>query len=126
MPDARLPYRILDNHDGRQLAWRDSNDLTIGVVYVIKQVARMYGYAVAWHGSLARDLDLVAVPWIEHARPAEELVAAIMSAIGGEYTPGQLNPARRPHGRLAYALNLFPTGQYVDLSVYPPTAQEGA
>lgn len=116
-----LPFRLLSERGGH-IAWRDEEDLTIGVLYVIKKVARSYGYAVAWHGSLARDLDLIAVPWTAEAAPVETMVAAVKAAIGGEYTPGQDNPSRRAHGRLAYALNLFPTGQYVDLSVMPPVA----
>jgi hypothetical protein len=40
-------------------------------------VARRHGYALAVHGSLARDIDLVAIPWIVEADEPEILAEAI-------------------------------------------------
>lgn len=117
-PEPRLPHgRLVDG-----TRWHFDPVMVCGVLYVIKFHAKRAGYAVAVHGSLARDLDLVAVPWAETAVAPEELVRRLMEAIGGEYTLGQQNPAIKPHGRLAYAINLHPTGMYVDLSVMPPVA----
>lgn len=112
---AAMTYRILD--DGHQTPWHDGT--VIGAVAVIKAVAKRIGYAVAWHGSLCRDIDLVAVPWTQDAVEAEELVKQIMEAVGGVYTHGQINPSKNPHGRLSYAINLHPSAVYVDLSVMP-------
>lgn len=109
-----LEYRTLD--DG--MPWHDDAPV-IGVLYVLRHTARRAGYAVAVHGSMARDLDVIAVPWREGAVAPAVLVERIMAAIGGAFTPGQQNPALKPHGRLAYAINLHPTGMYVDLSVTP-------
>jgi hypothetical protein len=33
----------------------------------LREVARRFGYALAVHGSLEWDIDLVAVPWCENA-----------------------------------------------------------
>lgn len=116
MVDARLDYRVLN--DEHSTPWHDGP--IIGVLYVVRAIARQSGYAVGWHGSVARDLDLIAVPWTEDADPPERLVARIMEAVGGAYTHGQENPSRRPHGRLSYAINLHPGPFYIDLSVMPP------
>lgn len=121
----RLSYTHLKNAngDGDQIAWHDGT--VIGVLYVIKHIAKRLGYAVAWHGSLARDLDLIAVPWTENAQPVDVLVDAIKEAIGGTYTSAQVNPALRPHGRLSFAMNLLGAANvYVDLSVFPPVPKE--
>ncbi len=41
------------------------------------------GYEIAVHGSMRNDMDLVAIPWEEDARPAEELADAIRVITGG-------------------------------------------
>lgn len=35
----------------------------------IRAIAKEHGYAVGVHGSLARDIDLILVPWIEKPWP---------------------------------------------------------
>lgn len=80
--------------------------------------AREYGYALTLHGSLARDLDVVAIPWTEGAVGAEELVEALRETIGGWLAETEENPTSKPHGRLSWALHLG-TGGYVDLGVMP-------
>lgn len=92
---------------------------------LIVGAARPLGYAVAVHGSLARDLDLIAVPWVSEAKSAEELVEAISAAIGGVVAPayrmgdGQnRNPSDKPHGRQAWTI-ILGGGAFVDLSVMP-------
>lgn len=91
----------------------------------IVDVAREHGYAAALHGSLATDLDVLCAPWTEESSPAEALVAAIKERLGaldlGDHGhPDSVNPARKPHGRLAWSL-LLTAGAYVDLSIMPRT-----
>jgi hypothetical protein len=40
----------------------------------LKLIAKEYGYALLIHGSLNRDLDLVAIPWIDEPRSEEEMI----------------------------------------------------
>lgn len=94
----------------------------------IRTAARLLGYAVGVHGSEARDLDLIAVPWVEAAAPAEQLVEIIAGATGGFVDNGYTRagekgetPARKPHGRRAWAIHLG-RGRYIDLSVMPRAA----
>lgn len=84
----------------------------------LQERARELGYALALHGSLGRDLDLVAVPWVESAVPAEELLRALVLEVGWANDGVAHGPEVRPHGRLAWC---FPVGAgaYVDLSVLP-------
>lgn len=45
-------------------------------------VARKHGYALTIHGTVARDLDLVAIPWTAEAVDAVTLRDALMNHIG--------------------------------------------
>lgn len=98
----------------------------------IVAIARDHGYALTVHGSLARDFDFVAVPWVADAKPAAELVEAIRESVGGfilndpTAKPGDYvrkNPEPKPHGRLAWSIHLG-SGPYIDLSVMPRQAGE--
>lgn len=97
----------------------------------IRIKARALGYAVAVHGSTARDVDLLAVPWVEGATSPEELAKALAEVTGWEIRG---DVAIRPHGRLAWMLHApvirwddswpAPYFTYFDLSVMPPKALE--
>jgi hypothetical protein len=98
--------------------------LYISSIDYLREVAREHGYALAVHGSLARDLDLLACPWIEHARPAEELAESLRKKLelctGEKWYAHQNDPGAKPHGRLAW--NFVPGcggGMFVDLSIMP-------
>lgn len=97
------------------------------------KAARSCGYALAVHGSLVNDLDLVAVPWVKDARPAEDLVRAVVEAVGG-FVPGCMMPGipmdaaciagaghDHPHGRRVW--NICWGGRsLIDLGVMPRVA----
>lgn len=98
----------------------------------LTRVAREKGYTLAVHGSLRRDLDLIAVPWTDEAVSAQDLVAAILEASGGFLTakpkyshPGVQDPEQKPHNRLAWSIHLG-GGPYIDLSVTPRCCGCGA
>lgn len=80
------------------------------------------GYAVALHGSMANDMDLIAVAWTEDAKPPEVLVDAIQNCIGktiwSEWGISE-PPTLKPHGRIAYALTIS-GATHIDLSIIPP------
>lgn len=106
----------------------------VAMIPVLTETARDCGYALAVHGSLARDLDLVAIPWTEEAQSAEHLLLRLLSVIG--YVNGHLPhrnvgddgsteqkshgdlPAKKPHGRLSWNIT-FDNGLFIDLSVMP-------
>lgn len=88
----------------------------------IVETARERGYAIATHGSFARDMDLIAVPWTAEAVEAEALVEAIRERLNGDIpteAPFE-NPATKLHGRRAWSIYLLKYGPaYIDLSVMP-------
>lgn len=100
-----------------------------GFIEPVRRVARDCGYAIAVHGSLAKDIDLVAIPWTDRACEPDILVDKIAAVIAGQF--GRCNPMRgkdngwtqMPHGRQAITLliwsDLFNSID-VDLSVIRP------
>lgn len=103
-----------------------------GIIEPVRRVARDAGYAVAVHGSLARDIDLVAIPWVEHnvSSPdylAERIAAVIAGQVGrcnimGKKKDG-LTWTAKPHGRQAITImawgDLFGSID-IDFSVITP------
>lgn len=80
-------------------------------------VARPLGYALALHGSLQRDMDLLAAPWTETAVPADELAQALRDAVDGVFVGESTN---KPHGRRAWTIIFQVWGDgFIDLSVMP-------
>lgn len=85
------------------------------IVPLLTAAAQRCGYALALHGSMTRDLDLVAVPWVAEAVGPEALVEALQAAVG--FTSCRaVGPEDKPHGRLAWCIPLN-GGAYIDLSV---------
>jgi hypothetical protein len=88
----------------------------------IRVIAKENGYALGIHGSLTRDLDLIAIPWSVEAVCAQDLADAIkdgMGLIDSETSPSP-NPEVKPWGRLGWALVGCPAPwKYVDLSIAP-------
>lgn len=67
----------------------------------LQELGKLFGYAICFHGSLSTDLDIVAVPWIHGARPAEDLIEAIRAFVGGRLAG---IPTAKPHGRRAWSI----------------------
>lgn len=104
----------------------------------LRHVARRCGYALAVHGSLGFDIDLIAVPWRDSAVGAEHLVEEIRKAAESiigicevRERDRATTPTKKPCGRLAWALFLVPddpgfAGPYLDLSVFSPPKAEAS
>jgi len=82
----------------------------------IREVARKLGYAIAIHGSLKRDCDLIAAPWTDAAVPAQELIEAICTATKA-HVVGKVE--NKPHGRVAASIQIDAWCKYIDLSIMP-------
>ena len=90
----------------------------------LRATARRAGYALGVHGSLKRDLDLIAVPWVQGAVTPQVLAKRISLAACGLYTINrQQRWERKPHGRMAIAL-MIGRRAYIDLSVCKPTSRK--
>lgn len=101
----------------------------------LTRIGRRHGYAMAFHGSMSRDLDVVAVPWVVDANPPHELIDEILKLTGGRLklndgtlTSSAIDDAgqpvknafgEKPHGRRAYTIAFDGAWHFIDLSVIP-------
>lgn len=108
---------------------------------LIAERGEQLGYAIAVHGSMRRDLDLIAAPWTDQAVSGEELVRAVCVTVGGyviedgtcggrwnqakqEWEATEVrNPEAKPHGRMAWNIQLG-GGAFIDLSIMPRQVTE--
>lgn len=80
------------------------------MIPVLTEIAQENGYTIAVHGSMHRDLDLIAIPWTDQAVAANVLVNKIMERLvlcnllsaHGNYR----DPVSMPHGRLVWTILL--------------------
>lgn len=91
-------------------------------IHPLRAVARNLGYALTVHGSIKRDIDLVAIPWTDEATDPETLVEALRveteRIIGfAVYGCDGPFPRPKPHGRQCWTIHF--NGTYLDLSVMP-------
>lgn len=105
-PAVGQPYGIVDPDYAR-------------IFSIARCLAWAEGYAITFNGSFTRDLDLLAVPWTEHACDPEHLMRRIEDAAGLKNITQK--PGDKPHGRKAWTLVLpgFGDPRWVDLSVMP-------
>lgn len=93
----------------------------------LERVAQRNGYALAVHGSMGRDLDLIAIPWTEDAESEEKLVNAFERWMGKNkgVNVKATHRTEKPHGRVAYTLPFGHTTYYLDISIMPTTTLRG-
>jgi hypothetical protein len=84
----------------------------------IRELAREVGYAVGVHGSLERDLDLIAVPWAVNAVGPFELAEHIARGLDGRVV--DFEKQDKPCGRWACNIHTPDWTKMIDLSVMPP------
>lgn len=87
----------------------------------LKEAAADLGYTLAIHGSMIRDMDLIAIAWTEEAKPVKELVSALSKVLEPTVWKAShfIDKAKKPHGRLVYTLSIY-SDWYIDLSIIPP------
>lgn len=90
----------------------------VGIYPGLAELCRANGYALAVHGSVGKDFDLIAIPWAESVVSPGELIKAIttefaLGVVGAENTPMR-------HGRLCTTMT-FSFGEcYLDFSIMQP------
>lgn len=80
-------------------------------------IFQRHGYALAVHGSLARDFDLVAIPWTENVSKPNIVLDAIIADGFNVHVTG--DPEQKLHGRIAYTLCIGFGECACDLSFIP-------
>ena len=87
-----------------------------------REMAAHHGYALAIHGSMSKDFDIIAIPWTETCSQPNILIAALSFTLHHLVDGVAVGPEFKPHGRLAYAIPMG-NGAVLDVSVIPPNAQ---
>jgi hypothetical protein len=82
------------------------------------------GYSLTMHGSFTRDLDLLAVPWIEKPNKPESLIARIQDACNLKQAGKE--PTLKPHNRLVYTFmfDSFNDPRFIDFGIIVPSKKE--
>lgn len=81
---------------------------------IIKSIGLSYGYNIVLHGSLNRDLDLIAIAWQEQLGDVDEMIDKIAENIGGSILMQNSNTenpegercSKTHHGRKQYVVNI--------------------
>lgn len=83
----------------------------------IRQCAMDCGWAVSLHGSLASDMDIMAMPWVENAVPFKEMVDRISKLFKGNDISTQyvITYNEKPHNRVVATIPIF-ADFYLDIS----------
>lgn len=89
----------------------------VGVVYPkLAAIFQKHGYALAIHGSVGRDLDLIAVPWGKRPHSPKTIIREIEKSF---YIAFPVTHRKMRHGRVAYTISISSGDCYVDLSFFP-------
>ena len=81
----------------------------------LRRAAMDKGWALALHGSLARDMDIIAVPWVEGASSPIEMIEALKDCFD---KPDKIMVSKTdmPNNRIAFTLSIF-ADFYLDINI---------
>jgi len=78
--------------------------------HVIKEIGFNHGYNIVLHGSMNRDLDLIAIPWQETIGDKNKMMEEICDALGGsillESEDDRKKFREKFHGRECWIINI--------------------
>jgi len=107
--------------------------------YDLKEIAKRYGYNLVLHGSLNRDLDMIAIPWSDEIGDEQDMIKEFQTYMTGRTTitpEGKVFYTILPGGRHSYIIDLNRGNRkgewiryedeqyYLDISVVPKTQPE--
>lgn len=108
-PDVQAPPKD-DNADPR---WHDPKLPDFRLLW---KLAREVGYSVGIHGSLKRDVDLIAAPWTEEAVSPDDLIAHLCRGLNAREAGVR---EQKPLGRVSCNLQINGWFKLIDLSICP-------
>jgi hypothetical protein len=82
----------------------------------LSEISRKHGYAMAVHGSLQRDMDLICIPWIDQPSEPQMVVDEIVRTFAIK-TVGE--PDTTHHGRERWTVSIAFGECFIDLSFMP-------
>ena len=91
----------------------------------IRRCALDYGWAVALHGSLVSDMDIMAMPWTETATSFERLIQKIVKLFDGNSLSElySISYNEKPHGRVVATIPIW-GDFYLDISTIKAVQHE--
>lgn len=92
------------------------SEMDIFLITHIRSVAESNGYCIGVHGSLDRDIDLIAAPWESNACSAAQLIETMRDSLGATI----IARVTKPLGRMAFVLRIsLSRDKNIDISVCP-------
>lgn len=88
-----------------------------GLYPKLADIFRRHGYALAVHGSVGTDFDLIAVPWVDGAADPETVALEVDTAFAAKFS--RVDPEMRAHGRIVYKLAISFGSCALDISFTP-------
>lgn len=82
----------------------------------LAEISRKHGYAMAVHGSIGRDFDLICIPWVEKPSAPETVVAEITKTFAIRQVG---EPDTTFHGRRRFTLSIAFGECAIDLQFMP-------
>ena len=81
---------------------------------ILKQIAKEFGYNLVIHGSMNRDLDLVAIAWIDNPKDELKMIQCMDRELTGQCKdePKHYLFAKLPGNRHSYVIDLNRGGYY--------------
>jgi hypothetical protein len=99
----------------------DRASIYANFIPILRKEAERSGYAMAIHGSMINDLDLICVPWVEKVVTPKTLIRRLMK----KYNCLEIQKSKiqkKPHGRIAVVISV--SGQVAfDISIITPAVQ---
>lgn len=93
----------------------------IGIYPELAELCRVHGYALAVHGSLSRDFDLICIPWVKYPSTPQILIDDIVNT----FALTQIgNSSTKEHGRIVYTISISFGECFIDLSIMPTMNNE--
>lgn len=91
----------------------------------LRKAAMSCGWALGLHGSLANDMDIMAMPWTEEAKPAEEVMRALSDCFTENPFKGihTIPYYEKPNGRVVYTMPIW-EDFYLDINIIKPYEEE--
>lgn len=83
-----------------------------------RQAAMDCGWALGLHGSLASDMDIMAMPWTENATSADDMIKYMIGKCfsGNRMAKFVKHDGEKPNNRVVYTISIF-SDFYLDINV---------
>ena len=84
----------------------------------LKNAAIKCGWALGLHGSLQSDMDIMAMPWTEGAKPVDEMIQALSDCFTDNPWKGHhiIPHYDKPNNRVVYTMSIW-ADWYLDINV---------